>query len=125
MEPGDRLYTRVEKIAHNDTYTLEEKLTRMRTLFADNLPSFPRELIDDLFDGLLTGEVTTDEELLERSEYLPSLIELLVGEFDDRRDPFNTSQWHLIGEIISEFGLELEEKTLAYIMSKVVERKAI
>ncbi len=125
MEPGDRLYTQVEKIAQNKSYSMEEKLSKMRTMFADNLISFPAEMIEDLFDGLLMVGVTTDEELLARSEYLPSLTELLVGEFDDRRDPFDKSEWRKIGEIVSEFGLELDEKTLSYVMSKVVERKAI
>ena len=125
MEPGDRLYTQVERIAQNKSYSIDEKLSRMRTIFADNLISFPAEMIEDLFDGLLMVGVTTDEELLARSEYLPSLTELLVGEFDDRRDPFNKAEWRKIGEIVSEFGMELDEKTLSYVMSKVVERKAI
>ena len=125
MEPGDRLYARVEKIAHNNTLALEEKLTRMRAMFTENLPTYPPEMVEELFDGLLAGEVSSAEELLERSEYLPSLTELLEGEFNDRRAPFSKSQWHMIGEIISEFGMELDEKTLAYIMGKVVERKAI
>lgn len=125
MEPGNRLYARVEKIARNDTYSLEEKLDRMKETFTENLPSFPPELVEELFDGVLAGDVASGEDLLERSEYLPSLTELLAGEFNDRRDPFSNAQWRLIGEIVSEFGMELDEKTLAYIMGKVVERKAI
>jgi hypothetical protein len=125
MEPGNRLYARVEKIARNDTYSLEEKLDRMKEIFTENLPSYPPELVEELFDGVLAGDVASGEDLLERSEYLPSLTELLAGEFNDRRDPFSKAQWRLIGEIVSEFGMELEEKTLAYIMGKVVERKAI
>jgi hypothetical protein len=125
MEPGDRLYSRVEKIVHDRSLNLEDKLNRMRSLFTENLPDYPQELIDELFDGLLAGEVGSEEELRERSEVLPSLTELLVGEFDDRRDPFSKAQWKSIGEIVSSFGMELDERTLGYIMTKVVDRKAL
>ena len=125
MEAGDRLYFQMQKAIRNTTMDFEEKLNKIREYFAESLQPFPDSLTDDLFDSLFEGNGLNENTLEERSSVLPALTQLMLGEFDDRTDPFSVAEWKLIGEVISEYGVDLDEETLTYVMGKVVERGAI
>lgn len=125
MEAGDHLYFQMQKAIDNTTMDFEEKLNKIREYFADSLHTFPESLTDDLFDSLFEGNGLNEQTLEERSTLLPALTQLMHMEFDDRTDPFSIGQWKLIGEVISEYGVDLDEETLTYVMGKVVERGAI
>ena len=125
MEAGDYLYMQTQKILKNRSLDFDAKVARIRESFAESLQSFPDSLTDDLFDTLFEGNGLTEQTMEERSNVLPSLTQLMLQEFDDRTDPFSLGEWKLIGEVISEYGVDLDEKTLTYVMSKVVERGAI
>ncbi len=125
MEAGDYLYVQIQKIFKNKKLDFDQKIARIRESFALSLQSFPDALTDDLFDTLFEGNGLDEQSIEERSNVLPSLTQLLLQEFDDRTDPFSIGEWKLIGEVISEYGVDLDEKTLTYVMGKVVERGAI
>jgi hypothetical protein len=125
MDAGDRLYVHTQEIIKNRSLDFDAKLGKIRRFFAESLQEFPDSLTDDLFDSLFEGNGLNEQTLEERSMLLPALTQLLLGEFDDTTDPFSVGQWKLIGEVISEYGVELDEKTLTYVMGKVVERGAI
>ncbi|MFP4491207.1 MAG: hypothetical protein ACLFNZ_07005 [Spirochaetaceae bacterium] len=125
MEAGDRLYMQMQKVIKDKNLVFDEKVGKIREYFAGSLDSFPDALTDDLFDSLFEGNGLSEESLEERSILLPSLTQLMLQEFDDRTDPFSVGEWKIIGEVISEYGIELDERTLTYIMGKVVERGAI
>ncbi|MFO7848388.1 MAG: hypothetical protein R6V67_00385 [Spirochaetia bacterium] len=125
METGDRLYLQMQKVIKDKNLVFDKKVGKIREYFAESLEPFPDALTDDLFDSLFEGNRLNEESLEERSALLPSLTQLMLQEFDDRTDPFSIGEWKIIGEVISEYGVELDEKTLTYVMGKVVERGAI
>lgn len=125
MEAGDRLYMQMQKVIKDKNLVFDDKVSKIRKYFAESLQPFPEALTDDLFDSLFEGNGLSEESLEDRSILLPSLTQLMLQEFDDRTDPFSVGEWKLIGEVISEYGIELDEKTLTYVMGKVVERGAI
>jgi hypothetical protein len=125
MDAGDRLYMRMQKTMKNGSLEFEEKLGKIRQYFAESLVSFPDSLTDDLFDSLFEGKGLNEQTLLERSQILPALTQLFLQEFDDATDPFTIGDWKDIGEVVSDYGVDLDEKTLNYVMGKVVERGAI
>jgi hypothetical protein len=125
MDPGDYVYVEMQKILSSKTLDFDEKVARIRKTFAQSLRSFPESLTDDLFDTFFEGNGLDERTMEERGNLLPSLTQLLLQEFDDRTDPFSQGEWKLIGEVVSEYGVDLDEKTLTYVMGKVVERRAI
>lgn len=124
MDTGDRLYKRGQSTVHSTTLSPEEKKARLKKDFVYSLAGMPEEMLDELFEVLFSRQ-EDEEELLRIAEVLPDLTELLLESFDDRRDSFSSEQWHQIGEIVSDFGVELDESLLTYVMSKVVERGAL
>jgi hypothetical protein len=122
MDKGDRLYKRVQSTVHSPSLSVEEKKEGLKKDFVYSLGGLPVGMLDELFEVIFFSQSPTEEELLQQAEILPNLTELLLESFDDRRDPFSSEQWRQVGEIVSDFGSELDESLLTYVMSKVVER---
>ena len=125
MDAGDRLYKRVQSTVHSRSLSLEEKQGKLKQEFVQSVGGVPVEMLDELFEVILFSPISSEEVLLQRAETLPDLAELLLESFDERRESFTRQQWHQIGEIVSDFGIELDESLLTYVMAKVVERGAI
>ncbi len=125
MDTGDRLYKRMQSTVHSHTLSTEEKKDRLKQDFMQSVAGVPVEMLDELFEVIFVAPDPSQEELLRQAEAIPELSELLLESFDERRDPFSREQWHQIGEIVSDFGVELDESLLTYVMAKVVERGAI
>ncbi len=125
MDAGDRLHKRVQSTVHSHTLSSEEKRDRVKQDFLDSVAGLPVEMLDELFEVVFSSSAPSEEELLRQAEMLPYLSELLLESFDERHDPFTRDQWHQIGEIVSDFGVDLDESLLTYVMAKVVERGAI
>lgn len=125
MDAGDRLYKRVQSTVHSRSLSLEEKQGKLKQEFVQSVGGVPVEMLDELFEVILFSPISSEEELLQRAETLPDLAQLLLESFDERRESFTRQQWHQIGEIVSDFGIELDESLLTYVMAKVVERGAI
>ncbi len=124
MDTGDRLYKRGQSTVHSTSLTEDEKKTKLKEDFMYSLQDVPAEMLDELFEVLFPS-VPDAQELLQMAEVLPELTELLSESFDESRDPFSPEQWHQIGEVVSDFGVELDESLLTYVMSRVVERGAL
>jgi len=125
MDTGDRFYKRVQSTIHSSALSVEEKQARLKKDFVYSLKGLPVGMLDELFEVVFFSQPPTEEELLQQAEMLPDLTELLLESFDDRRDPFSSEQWRQLGEIVADFGSELDESLLTYVMSKVVERGAL
>jgi len=125
MDTGDRFYKRVQSTIHSSALSVEEKQARLKKDFVYSLKGLPVGMLDELFEVVFLSQTPTEEELLQHAEILPDLTELLLESFDDRRDPFSSEQWRQLGEIVADFGSELDESLLTYVMSKVVERGAL
>lgn len=125
MDAGDRLYKRVQSTVHSRSLSSEAKKAQLKQDFVRSVTGLPAEMLDELFEVLFSSPLSSEEELLRQAETLPDLTELLSESFDERREPFTREQWRQIGEIISDFGIELDESLLTYVMAKVVERGAI
>ncbi|MFW6208184.1 MAG: hypothetical protein ACOC7X_05710 [Spirochaetota bacterium] len=125
MDTGDRLYKRMQSTVHSHTLTAEEKKNRLKQDFMQSVAGVPVEMLDELFEVMFFASNPSEDELLRQAEAIPELSELLLESFDESRDPFSREQWHQIGEIVSDFGVKLDESLLTYVMAKVVERGAI
>lgn len=125
MDAGDRLYKRIQSTVHSHTLSPEEKRNSLKQDFLRSVAAVPEEMLDELFEVLFFSAVPSEEELHRMAETIPHLTELLLESFDERHDPFTREQWHQIGEIVSDFGVDLDESLLTYVMAKVVERRAI
>lgn len=125
MDTGDRYYKFMRGVVNDPALSAEEKTDKLKKNFFQNVKGVPEEFLEELFSLFFPADSISDKDLLEQAGLIPDLIELLYEDFDDRRDPFSISQWHEIGEVVSEFGIELDESLLNYIMSKVVERGAL
>lgn len=125
MDTGDRLNKRVQSTVHSPALSIEEKKVRLKKDFVYSLGGLPDGMLDELFEVIFFTQSPTEDELLQQAELLPDLTELLLETFDDRRDPFSSEQWRQVGEIVADFGSELDESLLTYVMSKVVDRGAL
>jgi len=103
----------------------EAKVEALRRDFVSSIKGVPEEFLEELFLIFFDKEIVSADELAERANLLPDLVDLIHEDLDDRRDPFRKEDWHQIGELVSEFGTELDESLLTYIMGKVVERRAL
>lgn len=125
MDIGDRSYRYVQAVVHNPALSTEEKLARLKQNLFQNGGGLPQEFLEDLYEVFFVASPVNEENLAERAELLPELISLINREMDQRKDPFTREQWHEIGEVVSDFGIELDEGFLNYVMARVVERGAL
>lgn len=125
MDIGDRSYRFVKGVVHNPLLSMDEKLLRLKQNLMQNGGGLSEEFLEDLYSVFFVVQPPAEEELPERAELIPELISLVNQELDNRRDPFTTEQWHEIGEVVSDFGIQLDEAFLNYVMSRVVERGAL
>jgi hypothetical protein len=112
-------------VVHNPALSTEEKLARLKQNLFQNGGGLPQEFLEDLYEVFFVASPVNEENLAERAELLPELISLINREMDQRKDPFTREQWHEIGEVVSDFGIELDEGFLNYVMARVVERGAL
>jgi len=125
MDIGDRSYKYVQSLIHNPKYSMEEKLERLKQNLFQNAGAVPAEFLEELYEVFFVANPPTEEELPGRAELIPELISLINMDFDEGRDPFSREQWHDIGEVVSDFGIQLDETLLNYVMARVVERGAL
>lgn len=125
MDIGDRSYRYVKGVVHNPSLSMDEKLDRLKQNLLQNGGGLPEEFIEDLYTVFFVTQPPSEDELLERAELIPDLVSLINRDLDSRRDLFTKEQWHEIGEVVSDFGIQLDEAFLNYVMSRVVERGAL
>ncbi|MDY7027744.1 MAG: hypothetical protein SVR04_05565 [Spirochaetota bacterium] len=125
MDYSDRVFKTVRSIINSPSLTLDTKIEQLNDTFLQSVDGVPGEMLEELFQQLFIENPPGEAELNDRAEIIPDLVDLLYGSLDDRRDPFDREQWHTIGEVVSEFGIELDESLLNYIMMRVVEHRAL
>lgn len=125
MDYSDRVFKTVRSIINSSSLTLDTKIEQLNDTFLQSVDGVPGELLEELFQQFFIENPPGEAELNDRAEIIPDLVDLLYGTLDDRRDPFDREQWHTIGEVVSEFGIELDESLLNYIMMRVVEHRAL
>ncbi len=125
MDYSDRVYKTVRSILNSPALTLETKIEQLNGIFLQSVAGVPEELLEELFQQFFLENPPEEAELNARAAILPDLVDLLYENLDDRRDPFDREQWHTIGELVSEFGIELNESLLNYVMTRVVEHRAL
>jgi len=125
MDYSDRVCKTVRSIVNSPSLTSEAKIDQLNDTFIRSVSGVPQALLEELFQQFFPDVPTNAAGLADRAEILPDLVDLLYENLDDRRDPFNREQWRAIGEIIAEFGAELDETLLNYVMTRVVEHRAL
>lgn len=125
MDYSDRVFKTVRSILNSPSLTLEKKIEQLNGTFLQSVTGVPEDLLEELFQQFFIENPPGEADLNDRAEMIPDLVDLLYENLDDRRDPFDREQWHTIGEVVSEFGMELDESLLNYIMMRVVEHRAL
>jgi len=125
MDYSDRVFKTVRSILNSPSLTLEKKIEQLSDTFLQSVAGVPEDLLEELFQQFFIENPPGEADLHDRAEIIPDLVDLLYENLDDRRDPFDREQWHTIGEVVSEFGIELDESLLNYIMMRVVEHRAL
>jgi len=125
MDYSDRVFRMVRSILNSPSLTHETKLERLQETFLKSVSGVPAALLEELFQQFFTQDPPTEKELPVRAEILPDLIDLLYENLDERKEVFTREQWHFIGEVVSEFAMELDESILNYVMMRVVEHRAL
>lgn len=125
MDYSDRVCKTVRSIVNSPSLTNEAKIDQLNATFIKSVTGVPQALLEELFQQFFPDDLPDEGGLADRAEILPDLVDLLYENLDDRRDPFDREQWHAIGEVIAEFGAELDETLLNYVMTRVVEHRAL
>jgi len=125
MYYSDRVYKSIRSIAFSPSLKLSEKIDQINETFLKSVKGVPEDLLADLFQQIFLESPPQKDTLEDRIEIIPDLIDLFYENLDDRRDPFKKEQWHIIGEVVSEFAMDLDESLLNYIMMRVVEHRAL
>ncbi len=125
MDLGDRSYKYVQGVIHNPAFSLEQKMEKLRGNLLQNTGGHRKDFVEELFSVFFLSTPLTEEDLPERAVLVPAIVSLINEVFDDANDPFSRKQWHEIGEVASDFGTQLDESLLNYVMSRVVERGAL
>jgi hypothetical protein len=125
MDYSDRVFRMVRSILNSPSLTHETRLERLQETFLKSVSGVPAALLEELFQQFFIQDPPTEKELPVRAEILPDLIDLLYENLDERKEVFTREQWHFIGEVVSEFAMELDESILNYVMMRVVEHRAL
>lgn len=105
----------------------EEQLELVREAFTSLVHSVPGAMVTELyeqFSARLRANPADDRIFIDRAEYLADVADILAGQYDTEHDPLGEEEWRLIGEITSDYALDLDMGQLNYIMQLVVEHHA-
>ncbi|ADK79618.1 hypothetical protein [Sediminispirochaeta smaragdinae] len=123
---GDALERQVRKLEKERDIDPAVKMVRLRELFSRCARTVPSELLEEFFLRLTetTGRSGDDGE--ERFfDRLYGAADLFVLDYDDREDPLLLEDWKLIGELVSDYGSDIDDESLTYVMSRVVDHGAL
>ena len=91
---------------------------QIKSAFFRNTDILPEEMREDLF-LYFDEKAKTAPEL---QEYLSISIDLFNEEYDPEERLFSDGDWEYMKEITAEFGIELDEKILTYVMNIILEK---
>ena len=95
--------------------------------FVSCMPQLPEDLKHDIafyFEGIVSQAGHEQPAVLLVGK-LNEALHLLEGEYDRIEKTFTTADWEYIKDVMSDFALEIDQQTLAYIMGQIVSRGII
>jgi len=119
MAQSDRFNSRLKKLKKSDPERSDEKYKNQikETLF-QNLGFLSSEMQEDIFFYF--------SEKIEKASELQDILSVIIDIYHEDYDPeerlLSAADWEYIKEITSEFGIELEEKLLTYVMSLILDK---
>lgn len=122
---GDALERRVRKLEKERAADPAVLMIRLRELFSKSAAAVPSRMLEELYLRLLerySGENFDREAFYDR---LYAASDLFSGDYDDREDVLSFEEWKLVGELVSDYGADIDDDTLTYVMSRVVDHGAL
>lgn len=125
MAEADYFSNLVRKVKKNSQGTGGEALLlEVEQVFVGCFPDLPDDLKFDLFyffsDRYAKNLEFAEIEVL--GDKLLELITLLDEDYGRTGETFDVEEWSFIRDSISDFGLDIDEKQLTYIMQQIVSR---
>ncbi|RKX78642.1 MAG: hypothetical protein DRP87_05600 [Spirochaetes bacterium] len=122
MIPSEHFYKKAKKILATGSITNDEALTEeVRKQFFKTLGELPETMKYDLF--LFYRYFCSDLNSL--TEKLSALIDIFNMEYDEGLDKLEKEEWIFLKDVVSENALEIDDKTLMYVMKLVVEKGGV
>lgn len=122
---GDALERRIRKLDKERDLDEAVKMVRLRELFSASASTVPPQLLEELFFQFVERYSGETFNALEFYDRLYAAADLFLADYDDREDLFDHSEWKLIGELVSAYGEKIDDDTLTYVMSRVVDHSAL
>ena len=118
MSESDRFFISLRKIGKSGKdQPLRDRSEEIRKAFFTHTTMLPEEMQYDIFDFHVERH-TDFEELIKA---LSVLVDIFNEDCDLDEDYLDSGDWIYIKEVTSDFGYELEESLLTYVMSLVME----
>ena len=145
MHPSDSFLHKLRKIRKQlaeDEDGAEAVQQRVREAFYGSVPSLPEAMVEELFlhfcrrltgssGAVAAGEAPVEadhggpHEELDRLEALADVVDLLNEDYDEERDPLDAADWPVIRDVCSDYAVELNMRTVSYVMRLVVDHGAV
>lgn len=128
---GDALDRQVRKLFKERELEPAQRMVRLRKLFCQSASTVPSALLEELFFQLQEAanrSASSEEKRLEDDRFLDLLYasaDLFHHDYDDKEDLFSREEWRLVGALVSDYGEEIDDDTLTYVMSRVVDHAAL
>jgi hypothetical protein len=122
---GDALERQIRKLHKERELEPAVKMVRLRKLFCESASSVPSALLEELFLQLQEEPSQTGEASDRFLDLLYASADLFHHDYDDKEDLFSRNEWRLISELVSAYGEEIDDDTLTYVMSRVVDHSAL
>ena len=92
---------------------------RVEQLFSKPFSRLPRPLLNELF------AYGWDQVLKGRTDLLGDLSDVLHMDYDDQTDGLGKDDWSFLSDVVNEWAVDLDLELLQYIMSGVMDHKAL
>jgi hypothetical protein len=122
---GDYLERQVRKLEKDRASDPAVKMVQLRKLFSSCTKNVPSPLLEEFFLQLLerhSYESSGNGLFLDKMYAAADLFSL---DYDDREDLLEKEEWKLVGELVSDYGADIDDNTLTYVMSRVVDHGAL
>jgi hypothetical protein len=122
---GDALERRIRKLEKERIAEPAIMMVRLRELFSQSVRTVPPRMLEEFFLQLVesySGEKFDKEAFYDR---LYAAADLFSCDYDDRDSVLSFEEWKLVGELVSDYGVDIDDDTLTYIMSRVVDHGAL
>ena len=117
MSESDKFFISLKKIGKSGKdQPVRDRREEIRKAFFTHTTVLPEEMQYDIFDFYVERH-TDFEELIKA---LSVLVDLFTEDYDLDEDNIDSEDWVYIKDVTSDFGYELEESLLTYVMSLVM-----